>query len=89
MRDRFPGKLVADMLCLLRLEAELSIAAKGQLLARQAGLKVLGGSEIAEKLVELEFLERSIGVTGKLALKPLLRVKNPDIWQKHFLQREN
>jgi len=88
LRGHFPGKVVADMLCLLRLDAELAIAAKGQLLARQAGLKPPGDPEIAAKLVELRFLEHSIGVTGKLALKPLLRGKTPDVWQRHFLQRD-
>src|SRR6185503_7136920 len=38
LRTRFPGAVVADMLCLLRVELELAIQAKAVLLARDAGL---------------------------------------------------
>jgi len=38
LRDRFPGPVVADMLCLLRVELELSIQAKAVLMAREAGV---------------------------------------------------
>ena len=37
LRNRFPAATVVDMICLLRLRLELSIRAKGILLARQAG----------------------------------------------------
>ena len=38
LRERFPGPIVADMFCLLRLELELSVQAKALVLARGAGL---------------------------------------------------
>ena len=40
LRSRFPGPVVADMFCLMRLELELGIRAKGMLMAREAGLDV-------------------------------------------------
>ena len=38
LRARFPGPVVGDMFCLLRVELELAIRAKGLLMAREAGL---------------------------------------------------
>ena len=40
LQSRFPGPVVADMFCLLQLELELAIRAKGMLMAREAGLEV-------------------------------------------------
>ena len=37
LRDRFPGEVLADMLCYLQLWVELSIKAKGRLLLQEAG----------------------------------------------------
>ena len=39
LRARFPGPVVADMFCLMRLELELGIRAKGMLMAREAVLE--------------------------------------------------
>ena len=86
VRKRFPGEVVADMLCLLRINAELSLAAKGHMLARQAGLVSPLDPEVSEKLVELKYLGDKIGITGKLAVQPFLRVKNPDQWQIRLLK---
>ena len=40
---RFPGIVVADMYCLLRLELELSVHARAMIMARDAGLESEGG----------------------------------------------
>lgn len=86
LQGRFPGEVVADMLCLVRLQAELSIRAKGLLLAREAGLSVTVGEDVRASLVELRYLEGSIGRTGLLALKPLLRESARDAWQVFLLE---
>ncbi len=82
----FRGEVVADMLCLVRLQAELAIRAKGLLLAREAGLEAPVGDDVRERLAELRYLEGSIGRTGLLALKPLLRQGARDLWQVYFLE---
>ena len=38
LREHFDGPVVADMLCYLRLNAELSLRAKGVLMLRENGL---------------------------------------------------
>jgi protease PrsW len=86
LRAHFPGEVVADMLCLVRLQAELAIRAKGLLLAREAGLEAPLGDDVRARLAELRYLEGSIGRTGLLALKPLLRQGARDLWQVYFLE---
>jgi hypothetical protein len=86
LKARFPGEQVADMLCLLRIQAELAIRAKGLLLAREAGFAAPVGEDVRANLRELRYLERSIGPTGLLALKPLLRRSARDLWQVYFLE---
>lgn len=87
-KEALPPAAVADMLCLLRLHAELSIQAKGVLLMREAGFNVEPDPEIREKLVELEFLERSVGKTGMRALAPFLHWRTRDLWQLHMLGKK-
>jgi len=41
---------------------------------------------VRERLAELRYLEGSIGRTGLLALKPLLRQGTRDLWQVYFLE---
>ncbi len=85
LRGSFRPELLADMLCLLRLQAELSIRAKGILLLREHGLKPHPDPELEDKLTEVKFLEKSLGKTGMLALRPVCRWQGNDQWQRHLL----
>jgi RsiW-degrading membrane proteinase PrsW (M82 family) len=87
LRQRFPGEAVADMLCLLRIQAELSLRAKGLLLGRAAGLEIEVGADVRDGLRELRYLERSIGRTGLLAMKPITRQDARALWQVHLLEQ--
>jgi protease PrsW len=86
LRTRMPGRVVADMFCLLRLELELSAQAKGMLLAREAGLELPVDDELAATLEERQNLEASIGKTGLLALEPLRVTSRRDRWHRHLLR---
>ena len=88
MKEKFPGEIVADMLCLLRLHLELSVQAKGVLLMREAGFRPVVGPEIQEKFSELKYLEKSIGSTGRLAVAPILRQTSRDLWELYMLNNE-
>jgi RsiW-degrading membrane proteinase PrsW (M82 family) len=88
LRDSFQGLQVADMLCLLRLQTELNIRAKGMLVLKEHGLEPAPDPEIAEKLEEVRFLERSVGRAGLLAMRPICRWRNADQWQRHLLESE-
>ncbi len=85
LRGSFRPDTVADMLCLLRLQAELSIRAKGIILLREHGLKPDDDPELRAKLEEVWHLEGNIGKTGLLALRPVCRWKGADRWQRHLL----
>lgn len=85
LRARFPGPVVADMFCLIRLDLELAIRAKGMLLAREAGLDV-DTQDVAARLEEIAYLEKSIGTTGLLALKPLQATGHRDAWLRGILR---
>lgn len=88
LKDKFPGEVVADMLCLLRIHLELSIKAKGILLMREAGFKVPQDPEVKKKFEELTYLEKSVGKTGRLAILPFLRWSHHDLWQLYMLGKK-
>ena len=85
LKDRFPPSTVVDMVCLLRLRLELSIRAKGILIARQAGFEVPADPDMDGRFTELKFLEHSIGRTGLLAMSPLFHFSDRDLWQYHMI----
>lgn len=88
LRERFRGEDLADMLCLLRLHGELALRAKGVLLLRESGMEELAlDDETRDKLAELAQLERAIGRTGMLALRPLMKSTGKDVWQLKLLDR--
>jgi RsiW-degrading membrane proteinase PrsW (M82 family) len=86
LQSRFPGPVVADMFCLLRLELELGIRAKGMLMAREAGFEVPIDDEIRASLAERAYLHRAIGPTGLLALRPLQVTSDRDEWHRYLLR---
>jgi RsiW-degrading membrane proteinase PrsW (M82 family) len=87
LRAKFEGPVVVDMLCYLRVYTELAIRAKAALMARENGIELPVGERTREKFAELRFLEKSIGKTGCLAMKPFLQMERKDLWQMHVIDR--
>lgn len=85
LRAHLPGPVVADLLCLLRIHLELSLSAKGILLARSAGIRIPADAHVRANFEELRFLERSVGPTGRLALQPFMRISSRELWQLYML----
>jgi len=85
LRTHFCATAVADMYCLLALRAELALGAKGRLMLREAGFAPRRDPEWRRKLDEVRHLERTIGPTGRLALRPLLSDDHRDRWQLEYL----
>ena len=85
LAERFPGPVVADMLCYLRLYLELAVRAKGELMMRESGFRTEMEPETRAKFEEMTFLERSIGPTGLRAMEPFLHVSGRDLWQLYLL----
>jgi protease PrsW len=86
LRNLFGGPVMADLLGYLRVYLELSLKAKGILMLKECGIMPDADDELNGQLTELTFLEKSIGITGKLALQPLLKLDDRDIWQLRMLQ---
>lgn len=87
LKQGYPGKVVGDLLCYLRLYLELAIRAKGILMMRNSGFKVVYDTEIESRLNELKYLEKSVGKTGLLAIAPLLHTSAREIWQMNLLRK--
>ncbi len=87
LRTRFPGIVLADMLSLLRIHLELSLRAKGVLIARAAGVELPPDPRVRADLDELRHLEHAIGPTGRLAVQPLLGASDRDLWQMSLLRK--
>ena len=87
LNDKFSAEIITDLFCYIRLHLELSVRAKGLLLMKEAGFTTFKDPEIKEKFTELEFLEKSIGITGKLAISPILHTSTRDLWQLFMLQK--
>jgi RsiW-degrading membrane proteinase PrsW (M82 family) len=85
LQEAFPPELRGDMLSLLQLTTELSMRAKSELMLREAGLEVAPDLELDSMFAELKYLEKSIGPTGMLAIRPLLSQTPRDLWEMHRL----
>jgi RsiW-degrading membrane proteinase PrsW (M82 family) len=86
LRSHFAPETIVDMMCLLRLRAELAIRVKGILMMREAGFEPPPDPAVKDKLRELRYLERSIGKTGLVALHPFLHTSTRDRWQLTVLE---
>lgn len=87
LRSRFDGPIVVDMLCYLRIYTELAIRAKGMLMMRENGLEVSTGERTRANFEELHYLEKSIGKTGCLVMRPFLQIERKDLWQMSILEK--
>jgi len=86
LKQAFPGTVVVDMLCYLRLYTELALRAKGVLMMRENGLDTPVGERTRAKFEEMHYLEKSIGKTGLLAMSPFLKMTRKDLWQLYVLE---
>ncbi|HKJ17188.1 MAG TPA: PrsW family glutamic-type intramembrane protease [Xanthomonadales bacterium] len=87
LTTKFEGPVVADMLCYLRVYTELAIRAKGVLMMREHGLETEIGERTRANFEELHYLEKSIGKTGCLAMRPFLQMERKDLWQLNVISK--
>jgi RsiW-degrading membrane proteinase PrsW (M82 family) len=87
LNDFLPPEVLGDMLTLLHLNLEISARAKGDLMLREAGLEVPPDPALEGHFKELRYLEKSIGPTGMLAVRPLLSQTPRDLWEMHHILR--
>ena len=87
LTNKFKGPVVVDMLCYLRLYTELALRAKGVLMMRENGFDEPVGERTRAKFEEMRFLEKSIGKTGRMAMRPFLHMDRKDLWQLYVLEK--
>lgn len=87
LTKKFKGPVVVDMLCYLRLYTELALRAKGVLMMRENGFDEPVGERTRAKFEEMRFLEKSIGKTGRMAMRPFLHMDRKDLWQLYVLEK--
>ncbi|MEE4146811.1 MAG: hypothetical protein V2I26_18545 [Halieaceae bacterium] len=56
-------------------------------MAREAGLDIPPDEEMREKFDELRYLEKYIGATGLLAMRPFLLMERKGVWQMSVLHQ--
>ena len=81
IQNSFQPLVVGDIICYLRIYLELSVKAKGLLILKDSGIELEPDTSTIVQFKELEYLETQIGKTGKLAIQPLLNLKDTDLWQ--------
>ncbi|MGH8014583.1 MAG: PrsW family glutamic-type intramembrane protease [Candidatus Zixiibacteriota bacterium] len=87
LNDHFPYNVVADLFEYLKIHLELSMQAKGILLARKLGVVTQPEPNIRKKFDELITLDTRIGPTAKLAIHPFLRRSSRELWEVHMLSQ--
>ena len=85
LRARFAGEVVADLVCYLRLHVELALRAKGLLLMHENGIEIEVDEATRARFEEMRYLEKAVGPTALLAIKPLLHGSRRDLWQLYML----
>lgn len=80
LKERFDPEVFFDMLCYISEYLNLSIAAKSNLILKEAGFEADRSEENAKRLQELKSLKKRIGASGELALTPIVDIKNVDRW---------
>jgi hypothetical protein len=86
LKEKFPGEILVDMFCYLRIYLELAIRAKGMLLLYEAEIEIPEDTRIQDKFAEMKQLEKNFGKTGKRAIAPLLHMYYRELWQIYFLK---
>lgn len=86
LKEHFQPSVLIDMYCFLGLYLELSIKAKRNLLLKENGFAAIIEPDIQEKLAEFRQLRKNIGRAGEMALHPLVRMRQRDLWQFNQLE---
>jgi protease PrsW len=80
LKEQFSPEIIVDMYCLISLYLELSVKTKRNLMLAECELPVSKESDWNLKVTELVHLRKTIGKSGELALSPLIKIKQRDLW---------
>jgi protease PrsW len=81
LKQYFPAEMIVDMYCYVSVYLELSVKSKRNILLAECGLPIIKESGLGEKVTEFRQLRKNIGKSGELALSPLIRLRQRDLWK--------
>jgi protease PrsW len=81
LKAYFPAEIIVDMYCYISVYLELSIKSKRNILLAECGFPVVHEPGLGEKISEFKQLRKNIGKSGELALSPLIKLKQRDLWK--------
>ncbi len=80
LKERFDPEVFFDMYCYVQNYLELSIAARSNLILKEAGIEPVHDPENQERLVEMRTLRKRIGPTAETALQPIVDRSQVNQW---------
>ena len=80
LKERFDPEVFFDMYCYVQNYLELSIAARSNLILKEAGLEPVHDRVNLDRLQEMEVLRKRIGPTAVLALEPIVDRSQVNQW---------
>ena len=80
LKERFEPETFFDMYCYIQNYLELSIAARSNLILKEAGMDPIRDRVNSDRLREMEVLRKRIGPTAELALRPIVDRNQVNAW---------
>ena len=80
LRDNYPPETFFDMLCYIQNYLELSIAAKSNLMLKEAGMEPVHDPVNQSRVQELSALRKRIGPTAEIAVSPIVDRNQVNTW---------
>jgi protease PrsW len=87
LKEYFPAEMIVDMYCYISVYLELSIKSKRNMLLAECGFPPVNETGLDDKVTEFRILRKTIGKSGELALSPLIRLKQRDLWKLTALEK--
>lgn len=85
LKKHFSPETLVDMYWFFTLYLELSIKAKRNLLLRESGFPPMAEPDVRSRLMEMKTLRKQIGKAGQMALLPLVRMSQRELWELNQL----
>ncbi len=89
IKTKFETLVLFDMICLIKLNIELSMQLKINMMLQINNLEIPNDEDLPFKLKEYKRIRRYIGKTALLALKPIMNNNSKDIWKLNQFLNNN
>lgn len=80
LKENFEPETFFDMVCYIQNYLELSIAAKSNLMLKEAGMEPVHDPENQARISEIRALRKNIGPTGEQAVRPIVDRNQVNTW---------